>query len=254
MSTRGLIMRYTPEGGLFGRYHHFDSYPTGLGKTLWRTLHGHFGGDLAAMLKVLIDDHPAGWSSINDCNWNLEPGYGLGPKNYYGDRKYRTPDGKTDFAKIYADTPPACYCHGERSEERQDITEKGFKDSWAEYVYAFNVGDRRLDIFTPAGYPAPFAEIDLDGPEPEWEEVSAWEEKRGFYRNSPPRPDPLDVIRAQIDERHDALNRFVALEDLLDLSDSAMGRVLADRDHRTAIKVLNEVLVTCGEPTHREIT
>jgi len=53
MATRGVIARKT-EDGFEGRYHHFDSYPTGLGETLFDLYNGHFKKDLTAMLKYLI--------------------------------------------------------------------------------------------------------------------------------------------------------------------------------------------------------
>ena len=61
MSTRGAIARLSGEG-FKGVYHHWDSYPSGLGKALWDTYQKV--GVLDAMLDGLIDQHPAGWSSI----------------------------------------------------------------------------------------------------------------------------------------------------------------------------------------------
>jgi len=40
MSTQGVIARAVADGWE-GCYHQFDSYPEGLGKTLWRLYHGH---------------------------------------------------------------------------------------------------------------------------------------------------------------------------------------------------------------------
>jgi hypothetical protein len=63
MSTNGIIAR--PKGdGWEGRYHHWDSYPSGLGKALWSAYHERFARNLHFMTKVLIDQHPAGWSTI----------------------------------------------------------------------------------------------------------------------------------------------------------------------------------------------
>ena len=75
MGTRGAIVRATPDG-FRGRYHHWDSYPEGLGQALWKAYHEDFKRDLPRMLRTLIDEHPAGWSSIVNVDWNLEPGYG----------------------------------------------------------------------------------------------------------------------------------------------------------------------------------
>jgi hypothetical protein len=102
MSTRGAIARKTSNGKpgepqtFVGRHHHWDSYPSGLGKALWGLYHGHFQRDLQAMLTVLVDDHPAGWSTICGKDVTKAPGFheGLGDTT----------------------TNPLCYCHGDRSE------------------------------------------------------------------------------------------------------------------------------------------
>ena len=45
MSTREVIARQ--KGDVFeGRYHHWDSYPSGLGKALWELANGTFKGKL----------------------------------------------------------------------------------------------------------------------------------------------------------------------------------------------------------------
>lgn len=113
MSTRGCIARITGPSTFAGRYHHWDSYPEGLGKALYEAYNGHFKKDVKAMLKYLIDDHPAGWSSILRGNFDVAPGYdGAGPN---------------------------CYCHGSRSEEAApQLTEQDASDVGVEYVYAFN--------------------------------------------------------------------------------------------------------------------
>jgi hypothetical protein len=53
MSTNGIIARSTGEGTFAGRYHHWDSYPSGLGTTLVELYRGHFNRDLDRMLQVL---------------------------------------------------------------------------------------------------------------------------------------------------------------------------------------------------------
>ena len=63
MSTRSVIARPT-ETGFLGRYHHWDGYPAGLGATLYENYRGHFQRDLDAMCRFLLDDHPAGFSTI----------------------------------------------------------------------------------------------------------------------------------------------------------------------------------------------
>lgn len=75
MSTRSVIARPTTPGHFSGRYHHWDGYPSGVGITLVELYNGFFKQDLGRMLKVLLDDHPAGWSTINGANFRLKPGY-----------------------------------------------------------------------------------------------------------------------------------------------------------------------------------
>ena len=72
MSTRSVIARKKDQG-FAGVYHHWDGYPSGVGATLWRIYREYFDCDTDAMLRVLIDAHPAGWSTINE-DWTLPPG------------------------------------------------------------------------------------------------------------------------------------------------------------------------------------
>lgn len=72
MSTRGCIARPLGDSGFTGRYNHFDSYPSGLGRDIWHVLHGRFAGDATVFAKFAIDEHPGGWSSFPDkcyCHW-----------------------------------------------------------------------------------------------------------------------------------------------------------------------------------------
>jgi hypothetical protein len=151
MSTRGALVRATGDNTFKGVYHHWDSYPKGLGKTLWGLYHGHFNKDLGKMLGVLIDEHLAGWSTINECDFNLKPGYIEHPE----------PDSKKPQR-------PLCYCHGDRRERAQVITEKNAEQSWCEFVYAF--GDSHMIIYKieyQKGL-AQIANVDLNGKEPDW--------------------------------------------------------------------------------------
>ncbi len=90
MSTRSMIARKTEEG-FQGVYHHWDGYPSALGHTLWQLYHQ---GDrnLNGMLALLIDEHPAGWSSINGVDWDQPIGY------------------VTDYAKGRETNAPQCFC------------------------------------------------------------------------------------------------------------------------------------------------
>jgi hypothetical protein len=104
MSTRGAIARLVADGWE-GRYHHQDSNPRQLGRTLWALYHGHFAADSAAMTALLLDAHPAGWSTIVDADFRQPAGYRNEPWS--------------------PGRGPACYCHGERADGPQLLSEHG---------------------------------------------------------------------------------------------------------------------------------
>ncbi len=182
MSTRSCIARLTGPNTFKGVYHHWDGYPAALGATLWRLYHGVFGRDLARMLSVLIDDHPAGWSTINNADFTLPAGY--------QEAKYRKkPNGDNDYSKPIPHGA-ICYCHGERHEEASPVTEED--DCGMEWAYVFDAERRLLLVYerlhktsgthmvgmfgigAPGRqYWAPAAEIGLNGSEPDWAKVTA---------------------------------------------------------------------------------
>ncbi len=134
MGTRGCIARRT-EDGFTGVYHHFDSYPSGLGKALWRAFHGHFNGDLERMEKELIDDHPAGWSTVVEVDWSKPAGYVEYTK--------RSPDSS------YRDFGPQCYCHGDRHEDPGGpLTQANCGGEW---VYVLGMVDGRPHMMVLTG-------------------------------------------------------------------------------------------------------
>ena len=142
MSTRGCIAVGTIDN-FEGRYHHSDSYPTSLGATLWELYRGHFRKDLEAMVKFLIEDHPAGWSTINNRNFDLEPGF-IDLNSEQGKKLYTPPYDE----KLFAATPPACYCHGDRKESAQLITHKtNGGDCGLEFLYILNIRYNTISIF-----------------------------------------------------------------------------------------------------------
>ncbi len=127
MSTRGVIARLTHvlPPRFCGRYHHWDSYPSGLGQTLWKLYHDHFNCDLNAMLRVLLDQHPAGWSSINGADFNLVSGF------------TELTSRKSEAREEADGLRPECYCHGDRCEEAWEVTEQNASGSGCEWAYAF---------------------------------------------------------------------------------------------------------------------
>ncbi|SRR6266568_7487342 len=148
MSTNGIIARATGEATFAGVYHHWDSYPNGgLGQQLTDLLAGHFAGDLAVMLRTLIDEHPAGWSTIVSKDFTLEPGYtwekldhpsllGVDKDKYKA--AYRAYHAHPDVLR------PQCYCHGLRHEQPHVITEQS--DCGAEWAYVFEEQDRAMHV------------------------------------------------------------------------------------------------------------
>ena len=168
MSTRGCIARLQRRAPLEfkGVYHHWDSYPSGLGRALFRLRSTCFARDTEAMLRALIDEHPAGWSTIVGATFSKVPGF-----------RNRGSQGTAD------DDAPQCYCHGDRSESDWAVTQRNAAGSGVEYVYAFDGaamlvlgsycadGEKMIGMFGAGDHAAGWriiAEIDLDGSAPDW--------------------------------------------------------------------------------------
>ncbi len=154
MSTRSIIARATGEGTFKGVYHHWDGYPTGLGKYLTEILAHPFDHDLPRMLHTLIDQHPAGWSTILGKDFSLAPGY------TWENVSHPSCEGLSDAEyqaamEAYRATPdmrrPQCYCHGARREESQTLTERD--DAGAEWAYIFEEEERVLHVCHRAKHP-----------------------------------------------------------------------------------------------------
>ena len=157
MSTRGCIARLKRRSPLEfkGVYHLWDSHPWGLGKALFRIREKLFGRNTDAMLKVLIDQHSAGWITIVGRDFSKMPS------------ARRTSD----------DNGPECYCHGGRSEAGRTLTQTDAADSGVDYAYIFD-GSKMLvagsycrdgsGMGGRKGAWSILAEVDLDGAEPDW--------------------------------------------------------------------------------------
>ena len=128
MATRGAIARLTSVLPLQwkGRYHHWDSYPDGLGRELWQLYQGHFDRDLDRMLRELLDEHPAGWSNLSSFGASLDLERGLYNALMTGDPL--DPPGAS---------APNCYCHGDRQEEAWEVNEQNASGSGVEWAYVF---------------------------------------------------------------------------------------------------------------------
>lgn len=132
MATRSVIAR-PGSYGWEGRYHHYDGHPHRLGNTLLDTVRGHFAGDVQAAVKFLIDDHPAGWSSINGADFSLPAGF-----RAYGDRG--------------AAHGPECYCHGDRNDPADELIGPG-RGSTSGVPYAYVLRPEGLDLLTRRALP-----------------------------------------------------------------------------------------------------
>jgi hypothetical protein len=97
MSTRGFIGGKTADG-YWGVYHHSDSYPTGLGKTLQEWYKDGPFTSLAQTMDYLVNKHDGGWSSIVGSDPRKDP-------SGHTQEKYGTPE-----HNALRDTP-ICYCH-----------------------------------------------------------------------------------------------------------------------------------------------
>lgn len=181
MSTRSCIARKV-DGGWTGVYHHSDGYPTGLGCYLFRLLHHKFGGDLERFLNYAIDQHPGGWSHIF-------PGGVVGPGEWWQANAMKS----------------QCHCHGyfKKRDGAIDMRHTSeYTDHLSiEWVYIFDPQARKMLVLEHKEVAHPelgekatcikpwtlkqldgsveqmgntyyvhrqVAEIDLDGPEPEW--------------------------------------------------------------------------------------
>lgn len=115
MSTRAAIGRIKADS-FEARYHHHDGYPTGLGRTfLQRAL---AAPDLEAFLRYVVDEHPAGWSSL----WDT-------PEHDY------------------------CYCHNREPGEEgaPPITDC---DLFIEWAYAIDPETRRMGVWASCEDPS----------------------------------------------------------------------------------------------------
>jgi hypothetical protein len=166
-----MIARPTRDGGIEGRYNHYDSYPSGLGKTLWAAFHGHFASEpnhgkrAAAMQRFFIDDHPAGWSSLVGADFSLAPGFS---NSYDWNNEPRQPQ---------------CYCDGDRSEDETPLFHclggercDGDGCDPIDIEWAYVIDGIALDVYgsrrTDEGWRhILIASIKWDGPEPDWKAV-----------------------------------------------------------------------------------
>lgn len=159
MSTRSVIARIGEHEGEFsGVYVHSDGYPTGRGPLLFQMIREEFKGDLKAALRFIIDEHPAGWSSLIP--------------------EYR-----------------ACFCHPRRAKNRTDFKNRQPEppqefshknvvkgDTDVEWLYIFDEEQNRLYIHDVRNDAESIVEL-ADG-EPTKEQWTAIECGENFERCS----------------------------------------------------------------------
>jgi len=155
VSTRSVIARWTHGDDWRGVYCHWDGYPSGVGATLWRIYRAPFGCNLSAMLKLLIDDHPEGWSAIVNCDFALQPTW---------TDTYAAPNVE---AQLALERYPQAYKY--RGETEPMLSTRR-DDTWCEWAYVFSEDYCTMTIQKRV-YVA-WCDVDvlnLDGLEPDWE-------------------------------------------------------------------------------------
>lgn len=161
MGTRGVIAKPLADGWE-GRYHHWDSYPTALGATLWAAHHGHFAQSVEAMIEYLIDNEPIGWSTIN--GYDLA----LGPCWVESNELPKNADGWADYSKV---GPQSYSERGETQDGDGYIRFTGAEgEDFMGAEWAYVLGPREMFVWDVPyrGNPKLVAAVSWDGPEPEW--------------------------------------------------------------------------------------
>lgn len=210
MSTRSVIGRKTASG-FTGVYHHWDGYPSGLGAQLFEVFNGYFKRDMPAMLKYLIDDHPAGWSTIVGADFTIAPGQRKrdeGPcalcgcpnwmhyTQYYASHNLPTPPSfNGTSAHVFnhgykeSETPQGPECYPDR--EACIMDEASASGSGCEWAYVF-AGKSTMEIYSSyhptggkmigmfgCGNPDArwylIASVDLTAAEPNWKQIESME-------------------------------------------------------------------------------
>jgi hypothetical protein len=176
MSTRAVIARKNGDSWA-GRFHHWDGYPEGLGQTLVENATGPFAGNLAGLLKILIDDHPAGWDTIVSRDLSLPATHrafspeevidcmlcGKNSRAHFCQEQKEHPqpipcEGGYAFHLGHKHTPdpeeierlshiPVCYCHGRKeAAEEYLITPETLGETWCEYVYIIDPETQTMEV------------------------------------------------------------------------------------------------------------
>ena len=210
MSTRSVIARKTGTG-FTGVFHHWDGYPSGVGSKLFELYNKFFKCNLDNMLKALIDDAPAGWSTIIG-DWRLPWGMNHDAtqrcldcgrlNNLHYRQHYRTDPKDLTLPPLPKDAANGILLLGHAPKVNNDLphgpdaglgdwsedayTELNAAGGGCEYAYVFDEkgqmaimsayygGKKMIGRF---GFGDPnsewkvFAVVDLKGKEPDWEKL-----------------------------------------------------------------------------------
>ncbi|KKS89313.1 MAG: hypothetical protein UV64_C0007G0016 [Parcubacteria group bacterium GW2011_GWC1_43_11b] len=155
MSTRAAIARIDGDGWK-GIFHHWDGYPSGLGKDIWNLVRGKFQGDIEAFLHYAIEEHPGGWEVISEGSFN-DP---------------------EEFGEAFLH---GCECHQKPYVPSRDVRkplEEGASCDplFLEWIYILDPKSRSMTILSHQnrgqGYMHFIVDIvSFDEPEPDWEEI-----------------------------------------------------------------------------------
>ena len=160
MSTRAAIGVWESRirGQWRGTYHHWDGYPSGLERALWKLHHDIYNGLLPAMVEMLIDAHPEGWSTIVGADWTQRPTWIHDTSEYYQTGK---------------PLPPLCYqARGEAPMPLNQTSDVG-----CEWAYVFDLEQNSMSILVDVGrkvgdewevYWLEKASLPMLGSEPDW--------------------------------------------------------------------------------------
>ena len=150
MSTRSVIARPTA-AGFQGRYVHWDGYPSGVGQQIYGLFQGHFAKDFGRLQQVLLDEHPAGWSSLSG-DWAKAPGFAEDRGSAKDLSTAEDPSDAEDLSTTEdlstGEDGPTCYCHGERHEAAYEVTQANASGSGCEYAYVLHAGAEGQPLMT----------------------------------------------------------------------------------------------------------
>lgn len=110
MSTRSGI-GFPTDTGMQLKYVHSDGYPSGVGRAIFTN---HEWMTVDEMRTFLFEAHPGSFSALAGADWRRECGF----TEYPNGPRWSGPNRWTDEAINDFYNKPACYCHGDRSENR----------------------------------------------------------------------------------------------------------------------------------------